>query len=94
MARLMPAVSRKCELDLTEIIGVRNALFKPIKKLSGGMSGASVGGFLCVHLDGCPVALLGRSASAIVSRGGEAIFHLSGCPTQKGYDEVLVIRPD
>ncbi len=35
--KLMPAVYRKRVLDLAEIVGIRDALFKPIKKLSGGM---------------------------------------------------------
>lgn len=35
--RLMPAEYRKRVLDLAEIVGIADALFKPIKKLSGGM---------------------------------------------------------
>ena len=35
--RLMPAAYRKRVLDLAEIVGIQDALFKPIKKLSGGM---------------------------------------------------------
>jgi ABC-2 type transport system ATP-binding protein len=35
--RLMPAAYRQRVLDLAEIIGIKDALFKPIKKLSGGM---------------------------------------------------------
>lgn len=34
---LMPAPYRKRVLELAEIVGIREALFKPIKKLSGGM---------------------------------------------------------
>ena len=34
---LMPAAYRKKVLDLAEIVGIQDALFKPIKKLSGGM---------------------------------------------------------
>ena len=35
--KLMPAAYRKQVLDLAEIVGIQDALFKPIKKLSGGM---------------------------------------------------------
>ena len=35
--KLMPAAYRKKVLDLAEIVGIQEALFKPIKKLSGGM---------------------------------------------------------
>ena len=35
--KLMPAAYRKKVLDLAEIVGIQDALFKPIKKLSGGM---------------------------------------------------------
>jgi len=35
--KMMPAAYRKRVLDLAEIIGIQDALFKPIKKLSGGM---------------------------------------------------------
>lgn len=35
--RLMPAVYRRRVLELAEIVGIQDALFKPIKKLSGGM---------------------------------------------------------
>jgi ABC-2 type transport system ATP-binding protein len=35
--KLMPAAYRKRVLDLAEIVGIQDALFKPIKKLSGGM---------------------------------------------------------
>jgi ABC-2 type transport system ATP-binding protein len=35
--KMMPAVYRKRVLDLAEIVGIQDALFKPIKKLSGGM---------------------------------------------------------
>ena len=35
--RMMPAAYRKRVLDLAEIVGIQDALFKPIKKLSGGM---------------------------------------------------------
>ncbi|MDR1564276.1 MAG: ATP-binding cassette domain-containing protein [Oscillospiraceae bacterium] len=35
--RLMPAAYRSRVLDLAEIVGIQDALFKPIKKLSGGM---------------------------------------------------------
>jgi ABC-2 type transport system ATP-binding protein len=35
--KLMPAVYRKRVTDLAEIVGIQDALFKPIKKLSGGM---------------------------------------------------------
>jgi len=35
--KLMPAEYRKRVLDLAEIVGIQDALFKPIKKLSGGM---------------------------------------------------------
>jgi ABC-2 type transport system ATP-binding protein len=35
--KLMPAAYRKRVTDLAEIVGIEDALFKPIKKLSGGM---------------------------------------------------------
>ena len=35
--KMMPEVYRKRVLDLAEIVGIQDALFKPIKKLSGGM---------------------------------------------------------
>ncbi|MCL2158605.1 MAG: ATP-binding cassette domain-containing protein [Oscillospiraceae bacterium] len=35
--KLMPAAYRKKVLDLAEVVGISDALFKPIKKLSGGM---------------------------------------------------------
>ncbi|MDR3289288.1 MAG: ABC transporter ATP-binding protein [Peptococcaceae bacterium] len=35
--RLMPAAYRQRVMDLAEIVGIQDALFKPIKKLSGGM---------------------------------------------------------
>jgi ABC-2 type transport system ATP-binding protein len=35
--KLMPAAYRKRVLELAEIVGIGDALFKPIKKLSGGM---------------------------------------------------------
>jgi len=35
--KLMPAAYRKRVLELAEIVGIKDALFKPIKKLSGGM---------------------------------------------------------
>ena len=35
--KMMPAVYRRRVLDLAEIVGIQDALFKPIKKLSGGM---------------------------------------------------------
>jgi len=35
--RLMPAAYQNRVLELAEIVGIRDALFKPIKKLSGGM---------------------------------------------------------
>ena len=35
--KLMPEAYRKQTLDLAEIVGIQDALFKPIKKLSGGM---------------------------------------------------------
>ena len=35
--KMMPAAYRKKVLDLAEIVGIQDALFKPIKKLSGGM---------------------------------------------------------
>ncbi|MCL1975561.1 MAG: ATP-binding cassette domain-containing protein [Firmicutes bacterium] len=35
--KLMPASYRNKVLDLAEIVGIQDALFKPIKKLSGGM---------------------------------------------------------
>ena len=35
--KLMPAAYRKQVLDLAEIVGIQDSLFKPIKKLSGGM---------------------------------------------------------
>jgi len=35
--KLMPATYRKKVLELAEIVGIQDALFKPIKKLSGGM---------------------------------------------------------
>lgn len=34
---LMPGAYRKKVMDLAEIVGIQDALFKPIKKLSGGM---------------------------------------------------------
>ncbi|MDR1272513.1 MAG: ABC transporter ATP-binding protein [Clostridiales Family XIII bacterium] len=34
---LMPAAYRKRVLELAEIVGIQDALFRPIKKLSGGM---------------------------------------------------------
>ena len=35
--KMMPAEYRKRVSDLAEIIGIKDALFKPVKKLSGGM---------------------------------------------------------
>ncbi len=35
--RMMPAAYQNRVLELAEIVGIRDALFKPIKKLSGGM---------------------------------------------------------
>ena len=35
--KMMPAVYRRRVLELAEIVGIEDALFKPIKKLSGGM---------------------------------------------------------
>ena len=35
--KMMPAAYRKKVLELAEIVGIQDALFKPIKKLSGGM---------------------------------------------------------
>ena len=35
--KLMPAAYRKKVLELAEVVGIEDALFKPIKKLSGGM---------------------------------------------------------
>ncbi len=35
--KMMPAFYRKRVMDLAEIVGIQDALFKPIKKLSGGM---------------------------------------------------------
>ncbi|MDR0852522.1 MAG: ABC transporter ATP-binding protein [Clostridiales Family XIII bacterium] len=35
--RMMPAAYRNRVLELAEIVGIQDALFKPIKKLSGGM---------------------------------------------------------
>ena len=35
--KMMPAAYRSKVLDLAEIVGIQDALFKPIKKLSGGM---------------------------------------------------------
>ena len=35
--KMMPEVYRKRVLELAEIVGIQDALFKPIKKLSGGM---------------------------------------------------------
>ncbi|MCL2504178.1 MAG: ATP-binding cassette domain-containing protein [Coriobacteriia bacterium] len=35
--KMMPTAYRKKVLDLAEIVGIQDALFKPIKKLSGGM---------------------------------------------------------
>ena len=35
--KTMPAAYRRKVLDLAEIVGIQDALFKPIKKLSGGM---------------------------------------------------------
>jgi ABC-2 type transport system ATP-binding protein len=35
--RLMPSAYRKRVMELAEIVGIQDALFKPIKKLSGGM---------------------------------------------------------
>lgn len=35
--KMMPAEYRKRVMDLAEIVGIQDALFKPIKKLSGGM---------------------------------------------------------
>ena len=35
--KLMPVAYRKKVLDLAEVVGIQDVLFKPIKKLSGGM---------------------------------------------------------
>jgi ABC-2 type transport system ATP-binding protein len=35
--KMMPAAYRKRVMDLAEIVGIEDALFRPIKKLSGGM---------------------------------------------------------
>jgi len=35
--RMMPAAYRSRVMELAEIVGIQDALFKPIKKLSGGM---------------------------------------------------------
>lgn len=35
--RMMPEKYRKRVMDLAEIVGIQDALFKPVKKLSGGM---------------------------------------------------------
>lgn len=35
--KMMPATYRRKVLELAEIVGIQDALFKPIKKLSGGM---------------------------------------------------------
>ena len=35
--KLMPAAYRKRVMELAELVGIQDALFKPIKKLSGGM---------------------------------------------------------
>ena len=35
--RLMPHAYRQRVMDLAEVVGIKDALFKPIKKLSGGM---------------------------------------------------------
>ena len=35
--KLMPAAYREKVLELAEVVGIRDALFRPIKKLSGGM---------------------------------------------------------
>jgi ABC-2 type transport system ATP-binding protein len=35
--KMMPAAYRNKVLELAEVVGIRDALFKPIKKLSGGM---------------------------------------------------------
>ena len=35
--RMMPSAYKKRVMDLAEIVGIQDALFKPIKKLSGGM---------------------------------------------------------
>jgi ABC-2 type transport system ATP-binding protein len=35
--KLMPSAYRKRVMELAEIVGIQDALFKPIKKLSGGM---------------------------------------------------------
>lgn len=35
--KMMPTVYKKRVMDLAEIVGIQDALFKPIKKLSGGM---------------------------------------------------------
>ncbi|KTE89532.1 ABC transporter ATP-binding protein [Desulfitobacterium hafniense] len=35
--KLMPAAYRKRVLELAEIVGIKDALFKPVKNLSGGM---------------------------------------------------------
>jgi ABC-2 type transport system ATP-binding protein len=34
---MMPSVYRKKVMDLAEVVGIQDVLFKPIKKLSGGM---------------------------------------------------------
>lgn len=34
---MMPAVYKKCVEELAEIVGIKDALFRPIKNLSGGM---------------------------------------------------------
>jgi ABC-2 type transport system ATP-binding protein len=35
--KMMPAAYRKKVLELAEVVGIQDALFRPIKKLSGGM---------------------------------------------------------
>lgn len=35
--RMMPAAYRSRVMDLAELVGIRDALFKPVRKLSGGM---------------------------------------------------------
>ena len=35
--KMMPAAYRKRVMDLAEIVGIQDSLFKPVKKLSGGM---------------------------------------------------------
>ena len=35
--KLMPAIYRNRVMELAEIVGIQDALFKPVKKLSGGM---------------------------------------------------------